>query len=247
MRVPDLQDVSHRSWPCPQSAWTWQQRWYDLAFVHWPIEPAALRPLIPAALELDTFDQTAWIGVVPFAMRIRRRGMPGLPTASSFPEINVRTYVKHLGKPGVWFFSLDAASRLAVWGARWWFHLPYYLASFEVTHQDDTVVYHSRRREQPAAEFSARYRPTGPVFQATPGSLEHWLAERYCLYSHSPRGELYRGEIHHGPWPLQTAEAEISANSMLAPLRLQPHDTQPLVHFAQSIDVVAWGLTVASG
>ena len=242
MQLPDFTATEHRPWSCPTTRWAWHQQWYDLAFLHWPIDAAQLRPLIPPALEVDTFDGTAWIGVVPFVMRIRRRGLPGVPTAYHFAELNVRTYVKQAGKPGVWFFSLDATSRLAVWGARWLFHLPYFHASIDVAREGHSIDYRSTRRESPAATFSARYRPTGPVFTAEPGTREQWLAERYALYCQSPGGIVHRGDIHHVAWPLQVAEAEVASNSLLAPHGLVPHDTPPLAHFVKSIDVVGWPL-----
>ncbi|WP_425399594.1 YqjF family protein [Aeoliella sp.] len=245
MHLPDLTSIEHRPWPIPELPWTWQQAWYDLLFAHWPIELDALRPLIPDELEIDTHEGTAWIGVVPFNMRIKRRGLPGIPTAAHFPELNVRTYVKLAGKPGVWFFSLDAASRLAVWGARRYFHLPYYHADMRIASDGDAIVYHSARRGPQPAAFAARYRPIVPVTLAQHGSLEHWLTERYCLFARSKSGVYWCGEIHHEPWPLQQAEAEITQNSMLEPLGLRVPDTQPVLHFAKSIDVALWPLSKA--
>jgi uncharacterized protein len=242
MRLPALTAVKHRPWALPTGRWTWQQQWYDLLFAHWPIDVACLRPLIPEELAIDTFDGTAWIGVVPFNMRIKRRGVPGVPTASHFPELNVRTYVRLGGKRGVWFFSLDAASLLAVWGARLWFHLPYYHANMQAKKQQDSVRYHSVRRGAAPATFCAVYRPIVPVALAEYGSLEHWLTERYCLFCRSRGGASYCGEIHHEPWPLQRAEADIAENTMLAPLGLSVPNTEPLLHFAKSIDVALWPL-----
>ncbi|WP_442481682.1 YqjF family protein [Aeoliella sp. SH292] len=242
MRSPDLTAIDHRPWPVPSTAWTWQQEWYDLLFAHWPIEVSELRALVPPELEIDTHSGAAWIGVVPFRMRIKRRGMPGVPTASHFAELNVRTYVKLDGKPGVWFFSLDAESRLAVWGAKRFFHLPYYHAAMQTKQQGDWIDYVSTRRGVADARFAGRYRPIGPVAFAMKSSLEHWLTERYCLFARSKRGAYWCGEIHHSPWPLQRAEAEIRENTMLAPLGLATSDADPVLHFAKSIDVALWPL-----
>jgi uncharacterized protein YqjF (DUF2071 family) len=119
-----LQSITHRPWPLPSSPWVMQQVWHDLLFAHWPLPHDLLRPLIPAQLELDRFDGQCWVGVVPFRMSgIRGRGMPALPGLSRFPELNVRTYVTHGGKSGVYFFSLDAANLPAVWVARKFYHL----------------------------------------------------------------------------------------------------------------------------
>jgi hypothetical protein len=218
-------------------------RWIDLAFLHWPLAPQALRPHIPAGLTLDTFDGQAWIGIVPFYMtNTRPRFVPPMPGVSSFAELNVRTYVTVGGKAGVWFFSLDAASRLAVRGARWSFCLPYFDAHMSVVRQAEAIEYRSRRthRGAPAAEFAARYWPKGAVYLSQPGSLEHWLTERYCLYSAGSRGQIWRGEIHHPQWPLQPGEAEITVNRMTEQIGVTLPAMPPLVHFVQRIDVVAW-------
>src|SRR5437867_5100192 len=124
-----LNQTSHRPWPLPSRPWVTTMRWHDLLFLHWPVRPEIIRPLIPNGLELDTFDGAAWIGVVPFRMTgVRLRWLPPLPGISAFPELNVRTYVRVRDRPGVYFFSLDAGSRTAVAMARAWFHLPYFHA-----------------------------------------------------------------------------------------------------------------------
>jgi len=218
-------------------------RWLQLAFLHWPVKAEVLRPLIPYGLKLDTFDGSAWIGVVPFKMaRVRARLTPPIPFLSYFPELNVRTYVTLNDKPGIWFFSLDAASKLTVRGARWTFHLPYFNAKMGVDVHEDLVRYKSHRthRSAPAADFVARYQPTGKVFHSKPGTLEHFLAHRLSLYSADRRGQLYRGDIEHAPWPLQAAQAEIETNTMTEAAGVKLPDVAPLVHYADLLDVVAW-------
>lgn len=215
--------------------------WEHLAFIHWRIEPEAMRPLLPPCLELDTFDGSAWLGVVPFLMnRVRARCLPPFPGTHRFLEMNLRTYVRNRDRPGVWFFSLDATSWLAVRGARLGFHLPYFDARMSASF-GDTVSYASRRthaRAIPGA-FRADYRPTGPVFQSQPGTLEHWLTERYCLYA--AKGDtLYRGEIHHLPWPLQPAEVSIRENSLGDLVGLDLSYPPESVLFSRRLDVVAW-------
>jgi uncharacterized protein YqjF (DUF2071 family) len=217
-------------------------QWHDLLFLHWRVPADALRPHIPPGLELQTFDGAAWLGVVPFRMAgVRPRAIPALPRLSAFPELNVRTYVTAGGKPGVWFFSLDAASWPAVEGARLAYHLPYFLADMACAADGDAVRYHSQRSMRETA-FRATYRPTGPDYLASPGSLDHWLTERYCLYAANRRGQIWRGEIDHRQWPLQPAEVEIAHNSMAAPLGVDLAGA-PLCHFARRLDVVAWGPT----
>jgi uncharacterized protein len=236
------------------------QSWHDLLFAHWPIDAAqlrkTLRPHIPAALAIDTFDGQAWIGVVPFRMSgVRLRATPVLPGLSAFPELNVRTYVTHGDKPGVWFFSLDAANFIAVAIARAWFHLPYFNARMRCENRNGWIDYESERthRNAPPAVLRAKYRPTGKIFHAQPGTLEHFLTERYCLYAADGQGRVKRGEIHHAPWPLQQAEAEFHENTMIeaainmecgvpAPLLLSSphHKNAPLAHFSSRQDVIVW-------
>ena len=214
-------------------------RWHDLLFLHWPIRPELIRPLIPRDLELDTFDGCAWIGVVPFRMTgVRPRY---LPVAFAFPELNVRTYVKAPGRSGVWFFSLDAASWISVRAARW-FGLPYYDARMTVQLDGDAVHYQSVRVHKRAvsAEFNASYKPTAPAYHSTPGTLDHWLTERYCLYGARKPGDVVYGEIHHPPWELQPAEVELRANTMTQPIGLQLPASKPISHFARYQEVVAW-------
>ena len=222
--------------------WSMTMRWHDLLFMHWPVPAEQLRPLIPSALHIDMFDSTAWIGVVPFRMsNVRPRYIPPLPWLSAFAELNVRTYVTHRGKAGVWFFSLDAARSLAVWTARKLFHLPYFNANMSVRANGEQISYRSRRTHKgaPACSFAARYWPTGAVYQSANGSLDEFLTERYCLFSADSRQSIYRCDILHGRWPLQPAEVEVETNTMTEPLGIHLPDTQPLLHFAKRVDVDA--------
>jgi uncharacterized protein YqjF (DUF2071 family) len=244
MRI-DTSDTAHRPWPPPARPWVLAMQWHELLFMHWAVHPAALRPFVPPGLELETFDGAAWLGVVPFLMvGTRPRLLPPLPVMSDFPELNVRTYVTAEGKPGVWFFSLDAANPLAVRGARAVFHLPYFDARMSVERRGDEIRYESTRTHRGAvpATLAMRYRPTGPAYHAAPGTLDHWLTERYCLYAANRRGAIWRGDIHHVPWPLQPAEAEIERCTMTDQLRLSLPSEQPQLHFARRQDVAGWTL-----
>ena len=218
-------------------------RWQDLAFLHWPVDHAALEAHIPRGLTLETFGGHAWIGVVPFAMRgVRASGLPEIPGTNEFLELNVRTYVTDGSRPGVWFFSLDCENALAVRGARFAFHLPYLDARMWSARRHGTLEYESTRTHAhaPGATFRARYAPDGPVFRAEPGSLEHWLTERYCLYSASRSGRVYRGEIAHEPWPLQPAKLELLECDMTRLVGLELQGAAPLAHFVERVDVRAW-------
>jgi uncharacterized protein YqjF (DUF2071 family) len=241
----------HRPWPVPRGPWIMRQTWDDLLFAHWPLPPDALRPHIPPGLPLDTYDGQAWIGVVPFRMRdVRPRFAPALPWLSAFPELNVRTYVTLGGKPGVYFFSLDAGNPLAVRVARTFFHLLYFNARFAIARKDGAMDYRSQRtdRRGASAELAIHYRPTGPVHHSERGSLTEFLTERYCLYSANPRGQLFRCEIHHPRWPLQPAEAEIAENTMVSAAGVALPATPPLLHYAQHLEVLVWNIQrVGSG
>jgi hypothetical protein len=218
-------------------------KWHDLLFIHHPVAMESLRALVPPSLEVDTFGGQAWIGVVPFRMSgVKPRQFPSLPWLSAFPELNVRTYVTCGGKPGVWFFSLDAANPIAVSVARRFFHLPYFNAGMSSRQQGGAIIYRSERTHRGAApaEFLATYRPVGPVVASKPGSLEYWLTERYCLYSADGRGRPWRVDIHHHPWPLQAAGAEIEKNTMTGWLGIKPLSSIPVLHFARHLEVMAW-------
>lgn len=217
--------------------------WENLLFEHWPVPAELLRPLVPAGLELETHDGSAWLGVVPFEMRgVRMRGTPALPWLGAFPELNVRTYVRHGDRPGVWFFSLDADQPLAVAVARRLWHLGYVWAQMSCRRDDGWVVYRCRRREAApgAAVWRGRYRGTGTPVASPVGSLPHFLTARYCLYAADGRGRLYRGEIDHAPWPLQEAAAEVEIDTMTLPLGFPLPATEPLRWFSQRLEVVAW-------
>lgn len=223
------------------------QSWHDLLFAHWPIDPGVLAQRLPAELPLDLFDGRAWLGVIPFHMtNVGVRGVPSLPGVSAFPELNVRTYVTLNGKPGVYFFSLDAASSLAVIAARTLFHLPYYRAAMAVHAAGTRVTYRSARRSAVNAQFLSGYEPIGSVSPAVPGTLEHFLTERYCLYTTTRSGAPRRLDIHHKPWPLQIADAQMSVNTMAAAAGITLPDAPPLLHFAKRMDVLAWSPRSAS-
>jgi uncharacterized protein len=238
---PLLKVVEHRPWPLPAGPWVMTQTWHDLLFAHWPVPLAAMRPLVPAQLTLDTFDGQCWAGVIPFHMSgIRGRGMPALPGLCRFPELNVRTYVTHGGKAGVYFFSLDAGNLPAVWAARRFYHLPYFHAAMSSKEVGGKIRY-SSRRFQGGAEFRGQYRAVAEERVREKGSIENWLTERYCLYT-VHEGRVYRGEIHHAPWPLQDAEAEFETNTVASAAGISLTATAPLLQFARRLEVLIWPL-----
>ena len=235
-----IEAVAHRPWPLPAGPWMGTQTWTDLLFLHWPIDARQLETRIPPAFELDLHEGQAWVGVVPFQMsNVSLRGVPAMPWASAFPEVNVRTYVRAGGKPGVFFFSLDAASALAVRTARRLLNLPYFLSDMSLTTSDATVRFASERRQQDAT-LIATYEPIGERFRATPGTLEYFLTERYCLYHVSRSREPYRLDIHHPAWSLQRATADVMRHTLLEAAGLSVDERRPSTLFAKRQDTVAW-------
>ncbi len=224
------------------------QRWNDLLFAHWPMRAAEIEPLLPEGLEIDIFQGSAWLGVVPFWMdKIQMRGLPAIPGARKFPELNLRTYVRDVrtGTPGVYFFSLDAGNLLAVMVARSFFHLPYYWAQMSVKPRGEReFAFYSRRLlSRKPVRFVARYRGLGPtrkLAQSRPGTIEYFLTERYCLFTRDALGRLQRANIHHVPWPLEDAEAEIEHNDLAAHMGLTLPETPPLLHYSRHLAVYVW-------
>jgi uncharacterized protein YqjF (DUF2071 family) len=220
------------------------QYWGKLLFMHWAIDAELLRPLIPSPLSIDTFDGQAWIGVVPFTMwGIRASFLPPIPGTNAFHELNVRTYVHFKGLPGVWFFSLDAANSLAVWGARTFYYLPYFNAEMSLAQEGSRIEYASTRHDPRGtpAELRAAWTIGEPLPQAQPGSIEFFLTERYCLYSYH-REQLYRSRIFHEPWPLRSATIDSYQSAMIESLGIPEPAGEPLLHYAESIGVGIWPL-----
>jgi uncharacterized protein YqjF (DUF2071 family) len=240
-----LDHAEHRPWPVPAGRWVLGQTWEQQLFAHWRVPVEALQPMVAEGLEVEEHDGSAWVGITPFRITgLRSRGTVPLPGVSSFLELNVRTYVHAVdGRSGVWFFSLDATSRLAVRVARRTYRLPYFHARITFDDVDGWLDVEAARLGERGRVFSGRYRATGPASESQPGSLEWFLTERYCLYAENRRGALYRADIHHTPWQLHPAEAEIDLTS-IAPFELRG---EPLCHVADPQDVVIWPLQPLTG
>lgn len=236
-----LRAVDHRPWPVPAGPWVMFQSWRRLLFAHWAVPPERLRPLVPRALELETYDGRAWLGLTPFElMGLRARFLPAIPGPWDFLELNLRTYVRVKDRPGIYFFTLEAGSDLAVAAARTLYRLPYHAAVMEAREEGGWIHYRSERKGG-GATFQGKYRPAGDVVEPESGTLEHFLTERYALYATLRDGGLLRGDIHHRPWPLQPAEAEIALNTVPAAHGIEPPDTAPLLHYAARQDTLVWG------
>jgi uncharacterized protein len=243
-----LRETAHRPWRLPDAPWLMGQTWVNLLFAHWRVPEEALRAVVPPQLPIDTYDGSAWLGITPFYVRgVRLRGTVPAPKLSSFPELNVRTYVSVEGKPGIYFLSLDADSWTAVPAARRTYRLPYFRSQIEVRQdKEGTIGYDLMRtsHDGPPAYFKGRYGAEGERLPVREGSLERWLTERYCLYTLDDGERIQRGEIHHPPWPLQPGWAEIETNTMAMPFGIEL-EGEPLLHFSARQDVVVWPLQPA--
>ena len=237
-----LSEVSQRPWPVREPPWFIGQTLVDQLFVHYRVPVEQLRPLVPEGVEVQEHSGSAWLGVTPYAVTgLRVRGLLALPFVSSFYGLNVRTYVTRDDKPGISFLSLDASSRLDVGAARRIYKLPYHQARISLVRAGGRVAFECSRHE--GHSFSGTYAADGAAFDAVPGSLEHFLVERYCFYTEQD-GKLYRGDIHHPPWPLQAAKAEIDLNTM-PPSGLDFADGERVLHYSARQDVLIWPLTDA--
>lgn len=233
---PAFAQTDHRPWPVPDRPWSWEQAWCDLLFIHFAVEPAALAGLLPPGLQLDRHDGMVWIGIVPFRMEgVTKRGWPAPGWLCDFAEINVRTYVTHQGKPGVWFLSLDVINPLVVGFSRTFFHLPYQRARIDMETKPDGLRYTVQRDDR---RFEAIY-SGGDNAPATPDSFAEWATERYCLYTVSPGGRVLRAEVQHPKWPLQKAKLALTVNTM-SPIALGAQ--HPEVYFSRRVDVAIWPL-----
>jgi uncharacterized protein YqjF (DUF2071 family) len=237
-----LQRTGHRPFPLPRGPWVMGQSWIDLLFAHWTVPEATLRAAVPAGITIDTFQGSAWVGITPFeVVGAHPRAVPPLPWLSRFAELNVRTYVTVGGRPGIWFFSLDAARAAAATAARLTYQLPYRHARMAIARAGSRIEYRSRARTAHAV-LRAAYEPTGPATHPAPGTLEHFLTERYCLYTVDRHARLRRADIHHPPWALQPAGAELAENTMTEPFEIHLPAQQPLLHYAARQDVLVWPL-----
>jgi hypothetical protein len=240
-----LAQVTDRTRFPPRGRPVVEMTWRNLLFAHWAVRPEALRPLVPNGLEIDTFDSQAWIGIVPFHLTIRYRWMP---FNMSFPEVNVRTYVRRGRQSGVLFLSLDAHSRLAVAVARKQYALPYHTAKINMrsdkTAAAQRIHFQSSRRSMWPSDVTldVKYSPQSECFRASSEMLENWLTERYCLFTANKHGRIGKAEIDHQPWQLQNAAATFATNTMLQPLGLKQPTEPPLLHFSRQVMCNAWSL-----
>ncbi len=237
---PALKKTDHRPWPLPKGPWSWRQAWKDVLFIHYIIDKEKIRDLIPKSLAIQEYNGNCYLGIVPFRMEgVMIRPLPNLPGISSFLELNVRVYVEYKGRSGVYFLSLDASSLLAVLGGKFLFHLPYKFAQMSFKNENHDFFYHSIRKENHFV-LNLKYQPSPDIFFAKPNTLEHFLTERYCLFIQKDDG-IYSANVHHYPWPLQAAKADIIENSMFQGTLLK----NPILFYSKGVEVVIWDLEKA--
>lgn len=235
---PSLVETDHRPSALPEKPWIMRQVWRDLLFLHWPVDPDVLQSTLPDGLEVDTYEGKAWLGVVPFDMEgVTPRGCPAPSAVSDFPELNLRTYVKRNGVPGVWFYSLDVNKALPVWAANTFFHLPYFKAKMHLEREGDVIHYTHQRG---SLAFEATYSPQGDPIAYPKDSFETWSTSRYCLFAQSKWGRFFRGDIHHAPWSLQPAKVEIHTNTFLQDFPVG--EMHPSALFSKELHVVVYPL-----
>lgn len=240
--------TSHKPRPLPAGRWAMTQRWNDLLFAHWPIATEAMEALLPDWLAADTFQGAAWLGAVPFWLdRIKVRGAPPIPGLRNFPDLTLRTYVRdrYNGTPGFYCFSVESSNLMAVGAARAFYHLPYHLAEMQMATRAERefAVYSRRRFTRRRVIFKARYRGLGPArkqVEIRAGSFEYFMAERTCLFSTNRAGEPVRANLHHVPWPLEEAEAEIERNDLAAAVGIELPEMEPVLHYSRRLAVYLW-------
>ena len=240
--------TSQRPRPLPTGRWAMTQRWNDLLFVHWRVPASTVSPLLPEGLQPDTFQGSAWIGLVPLWMdRFVFRGLPSIPGARSFPELHLRTYVhdQHTGTPGIYNFSVDIGSLLAAAVVRFIFRMPCNWAEMRLSQRTEReFAFYSRRlfASKPVI-FSARYRGLGParrLAEINAGSLEFFLTERYCLFAKNHSGQAVRSNIHTVVSPLEDAEAEIERNDLPGVMGISIPEQEPVLHYTRRLAVYVW-------
>jgi uncharacterized protein YqjF (DUF2071 family) len=241
-------DTTNEPHLMPPGRWLISQWWSNLLFAHWPVPASSLAPLVPEGLQVDTFQGSAWLGIMPFRMdRTKVHGLPPIPGARSFPDLSLRTYVREerTGTQGVVCLSLDASNLLAVATGRALYRLPYHWAKMRMeqrTEREFSFYSHRRFADRPVV-FKARYRGLGPsqrLAESRPGSLDHFLIERYCLFSTNRAGQPIRANLHHSSWPLEEAEAQIEQNDLAEVLGIRLPDEKPVLHYSRQLAVYVW-------
>ncbi|MFC5541612.1 MAG: DUF2071 domain-containing protein [Bacilli bacterium] len=220
--------------------WLMKQTWSDILFLHYPVKKEVLELHLPPNLELDTYEGTGWVTIVPYMMKASGfRGLPSIPMGAGIPGINVRTYVKAGEKPGIYFFKLAIRNRLAAIAAKSFFQLPYLYMDISLRRTGETVCFESRAHPIPLV---CEYRVQSPASPVEKGSLGEWLLERYCFYTTGPKGKLLRGDIFHESWIIQNIDLIGMENNIFSTFRLNPQSFRPVIHYSKQLNVHFWPL-----
>jgi len=243
MKADDiLKQTAHRPFPLPEGKWLIRQAWHDLLFAHWQVPAELIAPFVPKELQLDLWEGAAWISLVPFHVQSSNmRELLPLPFVGSFYELNMRTYVTYRNQPGAYFFSLDASEGLAVTAARL-AGLPYFNANISMNEGNENLFFHAQRADPRGHSevFAGTYSPlSDEVFRAEPNTQLHWLTERYRLFF-SKDGAIMAGDIHHLPWPLQSAELVIEQNTMTTSLGIKLPKEAALITYTKHHEALVW-------
>ncbi|MDE0816067.1 MAG: DUF2071 domain-containing protein [Pirellulaceae bacterium] len=227
--------------------WQVKMGWHNTLFLHWRVPTATLQNFVPDSLTIDTFDSDAWIGIVAFEMHdVRKKWMPYMPSMRSYPELNVRTYVKHGDHSGVFFLSLDTPEWFTRTIGKHSFHLPYRKRAIQYVVGSDSSTHYQSNHCDGTLEFDITYRPA-PLddnCNSTPSDFISWSSERYGLYNTNKKLELMWGEVKHSPWPIQSVTTDLRCHDILKPYGL--HDQPPdMIHYSPGVDTFAAGLTHA--
>ncbi|MBW8348799.1 DUF2071 domain-containing protein [Bacillus sp. IITD106] len=238
-----LQKTEHRPYPLPSKYWIMRQKWRDVLFMHLPIKPEKLQPYIPSAIEIDTFDGYAWLGVVVFKIDgIYPRGFPPVSIRPAFPEINLRTYVRCNDKPGIYFLSLDVDDWTSYTLAKRWLHVPYHPAKISIQKKKQSYQFESIRNRNNQIICKGSYTPLSGIYYPENMTLDHWLTERYCFFSNDIKSNIYCLDIHHTPWPLQKAVSDIYTNKLFSPFHFDLTDGTPIFHYSKGVDALVWNI-----
>jgi uncharacterized protein YqjF (DUF2071 family) len=223
--------------------------WDELTFLHWRYDAGAVQRLLPQGLTVETIDGSAWVGLVPFFLRVGLPGVPSVPWLTRFAETNVRTYVTSAdGARGIWFFSLDAARLGAVLTARATYRIPYFWSKMSIEHTGARIQYRCRRRwpgprgtrSNVVVDLGDRYEPDELA------ELDHFLTARWSLYS-APWSGLHRALAFHDPWPLHRGRAVLVDDELVRAAGLPEPTGEPLVHYSPSVQVrIGWPMRVTT-
>lgn len=237
-----LQKIDHRPWPPPEEPWVQKEAWCNILFAHWRVAPEALGPLVPAQLELDLWDGSAWVGITPFCMTdVRPRGLPPVPGFSTFPQVDLRTYVRHAGRPGVFYIELQAPSELAVWGARTFYHMAYSSCEVHGEIDGDRITVRSRREsEGEPVLWNSTHWPASGEFEPRPGTIEEFLIDRWTMFTVDTKQKLHRVEIHRLPWPITAAEVEIRSNTLARAHGLDLEAKPESLYCSRGVETLIW-------